>query len=81
MSTTDIREKLHRFVDTGDEKLLNIMYAVAKEYNDEDDLEYEFGNEELYILEERRMKRQKGESKTYSWEEAKGIVIGKKKMK
>jgi hypothetical protein len=27
------------------------------------------------------MKRQKGESKTYSWEEAKGIVIGKKKMK
>ena len=34
MQTTHIRQKLHNYVDEGDEKLLKLMYAMAGEYND-----------------------------------------------
>lgn len=52
------------------------MYAtVAREYNDEDDFEYEFTDEEIRIFEQRRVRRIiRGESKTFSWDEAKRIV-------
>jgi hypothetical protein len=56
------------------------MYAIAKEYNDEDDFEYEFSDEELRDFEQRKAKRRSGESKTYSWEDAKDIITGNKKM-
>ncbi len=78
MQTANIRQKLLNYVDKGDEKLLKLMYAIAKEYNGEDDTEYEFSDEELLVFEQRKMKRLGGESKTYSWEEAKGIITGKK---
>ncbi len=80
MQTSNIRQKLHQYVDKGDEKLLKLMYAVAKEYNDDDDFEYEFSEEEIEMFEQRRQKRLSGESKTYSRHEAKDIITGKKKM-
>ncbi|HEX2631023.1 MAG TPA: hypothetical protein VHM26_18530 [Chitinophagaceae bacterium] len=80
MEVTSIRQKLHQYIDKGDDKLIKLMYAVAKEYNDEDDFEYEFSDEEIKHFEERRNKRLSGESKTYNWEEAKKIITGKKKM-
>lgn len=80
MQASNIRQKLHQYVDKGDEKLLKLMYAVAKEYSDDDDFEYEFSDEELAMFEERRQKRLSGESKTYSRMEAIDIVTGKKKM-
>jgi len=79
MQAFDIRQKLHHYVDKGDEKLLKLMYVIAKEYNDDDDFEYEFTDEELAIFQRRKAKRENGESKTYSWEEAKEYIIGKKK--
>ena len=80
MEDTKIRQRLHQYVDKGDEKLLKLMYAIAKEYNDEDDFEYEFSDEELRVFEQRKAKRLSGESKTYSWEDAKDIITGNKKM-
>ena len=77
MQPANIRQKLHQYVDKGDEKLLKLMYAVAKEYTGEDDFEYEFNDEEIKFFEDRRAKRLSGESKTYSWEEAKNIITGK----
>ncbi|WP_315814170.1 hypothetical protein [Paraflavitalea speifideaquila] len=79
MEVTNIRQKLHQYVDKGDEKLLKLLYAIAKEYTDDDDFEYEFTDEEIKLFEERRAKRLSGESKTYSWEDAKAIITGKKK--
>ncbi len=79
MEVTNIRQKLHQYVDKGDEKLLKLLYAIAKEYTEDDDFEYEFSEEEIKLFEERRAKRLSGESKTYSWEEAKAIITGKKK--
>lgn len=80
MQTIDIRQKLHHYVDKGDTKLLNLMYALAKEYNEDDDSEYEFTSDELNIFGERKKKRLSGESKTYSWDEAKEYITGKKKL-
>lgn len=32
MTAANIRQKLHQYIDKGDEKLLKLMYAVVKEY-------------------------------------------------
>ena len=80
MEVANIRQKLHQYIDKGDEKLLKLMYAIAKEYTEDDDFEYEFSDEEIKQFEERRTKRLSGESKTYSWQDAKAIITGKKKM-
>jgi hypothetical protein len=80
MLSTNIRLKLHNYVDKGDEKLLKLLYAVAKEYNNEDDTDYEFSEEELMVFEQRRTSRLSGDSKTYSWEEAKEMITGKKNL-
>ena len=80
MNAASIRQKLHQYIDKGDEKLLKLMYAVAKEYNDEDDFEYEFSEEEINLFEERRAKRFTCKSKTYSWQEAQNMSTGKRKM-
>lgn len=66
MQAANIREKLQYYIENSDEKLLNLLYVLAKEYNDEDDLEYEFSEEELQEFEQRRAKRINGESKLYS---------------
>ncbi|HWZ14059.1 MAG TPA: hypothetical protein VNW95_02390 [Mucilaginibacter sp.] len=78
MQATNIRQKLHQYVDNSDEKLLKLMFALAKEYNEDDDVEYEFSTEDIKIFDERREKRLSGESATYKWDEAKRIITGKK---
>ena len=74
-----MRQKLHQYIDSSDDKLLKIMYVVANEYNDEvdDSDEYAISNADMQLFEERRNKRLIGESKTYSWEDAKNIITGK----
>jgi len=79
MHSESIRQKLHEYIDRGDEKLIKLMYAIAKEYNEDDDFEYEFTAEDIERFEQRRNSRLSGESKTYSWQEAKDIITGKKK--
>jgi hypothetical protein len=78
MQTTQIKQKLHQYIDNGDEKLLKLMFVLAKEYNDDNDFEYEFTAEDIKEFDDRRERRLKGESNTYSWEEAKEIITGKK---
>jgi hypothetical protein len=77
MQTTSIRQKLHQYIDNSDEKLLKMMFAMAKEYNEEDTLEYEFTTEDIRILDERREKRLSGESTTHSWDEVKKAITNK----
>ena len=80
MEAAKMRQKLHQYVDSGDEKLLKLMYAVAKEYTEDDNVEYEFNEEEIKLYEDRREKRLNNESKIYGWSEAKEIITGKKKI-
>ena len=77
MNTNNMRLKLHKFVDNGDENLLKLMFAVAKEYSNIND-EFEFSKEDIAEFDRRRNARLTGESKTYSWEDAKSIITGKK---
>jgi len=77
MQATSIRQKLHQYIDNSDEKLLKMMFALAKEYNDDGDLEYEFTAEDIKLFDERRQKRLNDESKSYNWQEAKNRIIGK----
>ena len=77
MQTSQIRQKLHQYIDTGDDKLLKLMFALAKEYND-DNQDYEFSADDIKVFDERRSKRLNGESNTYTWAEAKEMIISKK---
>jgi hypothetical protein len=54
------------------------MYAIAKEYNDDDDVEYEFTEEDIKDFDERRENRLSGKSKVYSWQESKTIITAKR---
>ncbi|MDB5210672.1 MAG: hypothetical protein JWQ30_1499 [Sediminibacterium sp.] len=74
MTAINMREKLHQYVDKSDEKLLKLMYALAKEYNEDDDIEYEFTAEDIERFDQRRQSRLRGESKTYSVQEARDMI-------
>jgi uncharacterized protein (UPF0332 family) len=77
MTAIGIRQKLHHHVDNSDDKLLKLMYALAREYNEEEDLEYEFTEKDLEQFNQRRESWLRGESKMYSPEEARFIITGK----
>ena len=77
MEATTIREKLHEYIDSSDEKLIKMMFAMAKEYNEDDELDYDF-TEDIKILDERRQKRLSGESSTHTWEEVKKSITDRK---
>jgi len=80
MQTTQIRQKLHEYVDNSEEKLLKLMLALAKEYNADDDFEFEFTAEDIKVFDERSAKRLSGESSIHRWQDAKDIITGKKTM-
>lgn len=74
MNTVILKEKLHQYIDDSDDKLLKIMYAIAKEYNEDDNID----DADISLLESRREKRLSGESKLYSWADAKQMITVKK---
>jgi len=80
METAGIRKELQEYIDKGDEKLLRMMYALAKEYNDDDNADLELREDDINEFENRRAKRLSGESKLYDWQEAKQIITSKRKM-
>lgn len=80
MTTITIRQKLHQYVDESDERLVKLLYTLAKEYNEDDNFDNIFSEEEIREFDNRRQKRLNGESKLYSWDEAKNIITGKIKM-
>ncbi len=70
-----MKEKLHSLIENDDDKLVKMLYAVAKEYIDEDD--YVFTEEDITEFETTSMNITKGTSKAYSWDEAKKIITSK----
>jgi hypothetical protein len=68
-----IKEKLKEFIDTGDDKLLKLMFAVANEYTQGKD-EFELTDEQIIELDRRREMRKSGNSKTFKWAKVKDII-------
>ena len=71
-----IKEMLHNYIDSGDEKLLQMIYAIVREYNNS-----VLSETEIAELEARTVRRKSGESKTYDWPTAKDLMTGKPGIK
>ena len=50
MLCNNIRQKLHNYVNKVDEKLLKFLYALAKEYSNDDSADYEFSEDFFYTF-------------------------------
>jgi hypothetical protein len=76
MSSIAIKEALHNYIDSGDDKLLQMIYAMVREYNNPVLSEEDFIN-----LENRTKRRESGESKIHDWTTAKEMMTGKRDIK
>ena len=81
MSTAQIKEKLHRYIDNGDERFLKVVYAMAKEYLEGGQHEYELTDAQVNVLHERRERYLRGEEKTYTIDETLSAVRSQKRKK
>lgn len=65
MGAAQIREELHQFINQADERVLNLIYGMMKA-----DSESHLSEEQQEDLDKRIARHKKGESKSYSWSEA-----------
>jgi len=76
MTTAAIRKKLITYIAEADEKKIKGMYLLFEE-EIERIQPFTLTDEHIKILEQEREKHLNGESKSYSWQEAKEIIRGK----
>ena len=76
MGAAQIKEELYHFIETGDEKLIKMLYAVAKEYASDDDELHELQRQEL---EKRLEKYESGQMNFSSWDDVKDRVRSRSK--
>jgi len=79
MTTTAIRKKLITYIADADDKKVKGMYLLFEE-EIEKEKAFTLTEEHLKILEEEREKHLSGKSKSYSPQEAKEIIRGKRKL-
>jgi putative addiction module component (TIGR02574 family) len=71
MTKTTLKKHLHEAIDQiEDNSFLEAVYKIISTKVDEQE-DLKLSNEQKRLLDERRKKHQKGESKSYSWEEVK----------
>lgn len=70
MGTAQIREELHQFINKADERVLNLIYGMMKA-----DHEPQFLTpEQQEDLDQRILRHKNGESKSFSWTEARNKI-------
>ena len=69
MGAVQIREELHQFINQADERVLNLIYGMMKADN-----EGLLTAEQQEDLDKRIVRHKKGESKSFSWAEARAQV-------
>jgi hypothetical protein len=69
MGAAQIREELHQFINQADERVLNLIYGMMKA-----DSENLLTDEQQDDLDKRIARHKKGESKSYSWSEARAQI-------
>ena len=70
MGAAQIREELHQFINSADERVLNLIYGMMKA--DSEKVILTTGQQE--DLDKRIARHKKGESKSLSWKEAKAQI-------
>jgi hypothetical protein len=76
MDTATIRQQLYEYIEQVNDKKIEGLYLFV-----EDEISKQhvtLSEEQVDFLDEEREKHLKGESKSYSWEEAKEIIRNKK---
>ncbi len=76
MGAAQIKEELYHFIESGDPKLIKMLYAVAKEYSSEDDELSDAQKEELEI---RLGKYESGQMNFSSWDTVKDRIRNRAK--
>ena len=66
MKATELREKLHQYIDTLDEGRLDEVYKIIEG----EDRMYEYSAEEIAMFYDRRISYMNGEGKNYTMEES-----------
>ena len=72
MQTTSIREKLHQFIDSIEDKKAEAIYTLFENEIDTDVLRHK-------LIQAEREKYLRGEGKYYSWDEVKQLAVDKEK--
>jgi len=77
MTVVEIKSKLHEQIEHSDEKLLKIIYAIAKEYRKKETEDIDDARKKLVMAERERYLA--GTGKSYSWQEVKNMAINSQK--
>ena len=70
MGAAQIREKLHQFINQADDRILNLMYGMMKA----DTPKGVLTREQEEDMDKRIASHKSGESKSYSWSEARAAI-------
>jgi hypothetical protein len=70
MGAAEIREELHEFINRADDRILSLIYGMMKADLKQDILTAQQQED----LEKRVARHKKGESKSYSWPEARNKI-------
>lgn len=69
MKLAQIREQLHDFIDIADEDALTLIYAIMQRDDD-----YTLTEEQQRLLRLTVQAHEEGQSKSYTWAEARAII-------
>jgi hypothetical protein len=72
METTDIRRKLHQFIDTIEDRKAEAIYTLFEDEIDTD-------AQRRKLIQAERESYLRGEGKSHSWEEIKEMAVHKEK--
>jgi len=75
MSTIEIKEHLHEYIDQADERMLKLFYAMTQA--DLEEREYQLSDTQIKILDERIASHKADPEAGSSWEDVKSRIKGK----
>jgi len=79
MTTLGLRKKLHDYIADADDKKIEGMYLLLEDEIAKKD-DFQFTQQHIELLDEEKRKHLSGASKSYSWEDAREIIKGNKKL-
>jgi hypothetical protein len=79
MTTTAIRKKLITYIADADDKKVKGLYMLIEDEISQNS-KFSLSANDIKMLEKDRQQHIKGKSKSYSWQDAKDIVRGKKNI-